>query len=502
LNEEIRFYDLFGGIGGFRAGLEKANNTNRQHLPERRGSRSSSIERRDLPDSQARQERRNGGSSNSGATFKCVGYCDFDKRAVQCYNANFNEHHEPTDVKTIDPNGLPDFDLLCAGFPCQPFSLAGKRKAFDDERGNLFEEIIRIARIKKPEQLLLENVKGLLSAQRGYCFTYILSRLDELGYCVEWQVINSSCWVPQNRERVFIHCFRKGTSTQIFPLRNTIEKLVSENGRTKNQDEHRQDGLSLIYDGLNDRVKKSEVTPTLSSVNCNSVTNRTGFAILEDRRQSKEFRLKQDVNVNAHYGTGGGNVPLVLQSSSEGMRNRIHDADKPSPTLRASTTGGGNAPLVLQAVGDRDNPSFSLKEKANCLNANPMSDRGQVVLSPCLTEAQGGQGSSKEFLSACEQIAKTENPMFNPKDYEVVKDLKGIACARNKVTGETMYLFRLTPKECERLQGFKDDWTNQLPDSPRYKALGNAVTVNVIQAIGEQILAANNALLFNNQINK
>lgn len=100
---------------------------------------------------------------------------------------------------------MPDFDLLCAGFPCQSFSIAGKRRGFEDARGTLFFEIARILKAKQPAFFILENVPGLLSHDEGRTFTTILSTLSELGYDVQWQVLNSKYFgVPQSRKRVYI----------------------------------------------------------------------------------------------------------------------------------------------------------------------------------------------------------------------------------------------------------------------------------------------------------
>lgn len=108
-------------------------------------------------------------------------------------------------ARTINPDELPDFDLICAGFPCQSFSIAGKRGGFNDARGTLFFEIARIAAVKKPKYLLLENVSGLLSHDKGRTFAVILGTLDELGYDVSWQVLNSANFgVAQSRKRVYI----------------------------------------------------------------------------------------------------------------------------------------------------------------------------------------------------------------------------------------------------------------------------------------------------------
>lgn len=161
----IRFFDMFAGIGGFRSGLEAI-----------------------------------GG-------FECVGYCEIDKYAKQAYEAMYDTGGEIyfDDARKIVPEQLPDFDLLVGGFPCQSFSIAGARKGFDDTRGTLFFEIARIAAVKKPKYLFLENVPGLLNHDEGRTFETILRTLDGLGYDVCWQVLNSKNFgVPQSRNRVYI----------------------------------------------------------------------------------------------------------------------------------------------------------------------------------------------------------------------------------------------------------------------------------------------------------
>lgn len=162
----INFLDMFAGIGGFRSGLERL-----------------------------------GG-------FECVGYCEIDKYAKQAYDAMYPTKGEIyfADARTIDPYTLPDIDLICGGFPCQSFSIAGLRRGFqDDTRGTLFFEIARIAAVKRPPFLLLENVPGLLSHDKGRTFATILGALDELGYDVAWQILNSKDFgVPQSRKRVYM----------------------------------------------------------------------------------------------------------------------------------------------------------------------------------------------------------------------------------------------------------------------------------------------------------
>ena len=133
-----------------------------------------------------------------------IGACEIDGYARSVYGKHFPNVTIYNDATTLSPDTLPQFDVFCAGFPCQAFSIAGKRRGFEDTRGSLFFEIARIAKEKKPRYLLLENVKGLLSHDKGETFRTIIRTLDEVGYDAEWQVLNSKYFVPQNRERIFI----------------------------------------------------------------------------------------------------------------------------------------------------------------------------------------------------------------------------------------------------------------------------------------------------------
>lgn len=136
---------------------------------------------------------------------ECIGYSEIDNRAIEIYNKHFPNHKNYGDATKIKPEELPDFDLLVGGFPCQTFSIAGKRKGFDDARGTLFFDIARILSEKRPRYLVLENVKGLLTHNKGKTFQRILEVLAELGYRVEWSLFNSlNFGVPQLRQRVYI----------------------------------------------------------------------------------------------------------------------------------------------------------------------------------------------------------------------------------------------------------------------------------------------------------
>jgi len=193
-----------------------------------------------------------------GIPHKCIGYSEIKKHAIKCFETNHPEIENYGDCSKIDPSNLPDFDLLTGGFPCQPFSEAGKHKGELDTRGTLFADIIRIAGKKNPKYMLLENVKGLTFKNHKATFDKILSELDRINYKVYWKVLNSKeHGTPQSRERVFFVCFRKDIDTGFeFPekeelkifLKDMVEPksedtLVSVAWRNKNRSLHQQKGL-------------------------------------------------------------------------------------------------------------------------------------------------------------------------------------------------------------------------------------------------------------------
>ena len=174
---------MFAGIGGFREGLTRA-----------------------------------GG-------FVCAGHCELDRNAERSYRALFDTKGEwyCEDIRNAEPEQLPEFDLLCGGFPCQSFSVAGHREGFSDPRGTLFFELARLAETRKPAYLLFENVPGLLYHDRGRTFAAILHELEGMGYGLEWQVLNSRNFgVPQSRKRVYlIGYLDERCRGKVFPFTET-----------------------------------------------------------------------------------------------------------------------------------------------------------------------------------------------------------------------------------------------------------------------------------------
>lgn len=160
-----------------------------------------------------------------------MGHCEIDKYAEASYRAIHNVGKEEcfyTDAREIRPEELPEFELICAGFPCQPFSSAGRRAGFGDVRGTLFFEIARLAETKRPKYLVLENVSSLLNHDRGRTYTRILGTLSDLGYGIEWSVLNSANFgVPKSRKRLFIICYLDPRCAgQILPVFGTGAKAL------------------------------------------------------------------------------------------------------------------------------------------------------------------------------------------------------------------------------------------------------------------------------------
>jgi len=210
----MKYFDAFSGIGGFPLGIQSAYESLYNLRPN------------ELADSERPEELHD--TSDKLQQWECVGYSEINKYATTIYQKHFPNHKNYGDITKIIAEDLPDFDLFVGGFPCQAFSIAGKRGGFDDTRGTLFFDCARILKEKRPRNFILENVKGLLSHDGGRTFKTIITTLAELGYCVEWQVLNAKDFgVPQNRERVFIVGHFGGMPRRkVFPIRKTNSKAL------------------------------------------------------------------------------------------------------------------------------------------------------------------------------------------------------------------------------------------------------------------------------------
>jgi len=297
MENDIKFIDLFAGVGGFHYGLEQSNKVRKT------SKRLFTLSKRNYGDvgkhtlqttplncvgqsyktennNNSRKDSTLFGNINKPA-FRCVWSNEWDKYAGQIYKKRFpNTPFYEGDIRKINAKDIPDHDLLVAGFPCQSFSVAGKRKGFNETRGNLFFEIVRIAKEKRPRLLLLENVKGLLSHDKGETFRIILTTLDAIGYNAEWEVINSKNFgVPQNRERVFIIGHLRGKSEpKIFPIGQSQEsntKTSNEINKIKNVNPSKKGQSGNVY-------SINGISPTLNA-NGGGLGAKTGLSKIGER---------------------------------------------------------------------------------------------------------------------------------------------------------------------------------------------------------------------------
>lgn len=181
-----------------------------------------------------------------------VGYSEIDKYACQVFEYHFKGVKNYGDITKIKAETLPDFDCLVGGFPCQAFSVAGRRAGFADTRGTLFFDLARILRAKQPRLFVFENVKGLVNHDGGQTFRTIIATIEELGYDCQWQVLNSKDFgVPQNRERIIIVGHLRGTARpQVFPITGGNADHIKEITRAVPQAQrvYEKEGISPSLD--------------------------------------------------------------------------------------------------------------------------------------------------------------------------------------------------------------------------------------------------------------
>ena len=256
MKEGFRTLDLFAGVGGIRLGFEKAG-------------------------------------------FKTIFANDFDKTCKETYDLNFSEPKLNTeDINKLEIKKLPEFDILLGGFPCQPFSIAGYRQGFEDEkdRGNLFFIIFKILEKRKPVAFLLENVKNLKGHDKGKTFKIIKEALESLGYTIKTAVLNSMEYgnIPQNRERIFIVGFLDKAKAEAFefPSKTPLTKNFREFTSNEAEDKYYYNDKPL-YERIKNDINSEE-------------------AVYQWRRKYVRVNKKGVVpTLTANMGLGGHNVPII-----------------------------------------------------------------------------------------------------------------------------------------------------------------------------------------------
>ncbi|EAH0767863.1 DNA (cytosine-5-)-methyltransferase [Listeria monocytogenes] len=398
----MNFLDLFAGIGGFRLGMERAGH-------------------------------------------KCVGYVEIDKYARKSYQAIHDTEGEWTreDITKVTDDEWRTLrgtiDVICGGFPCQSFSIAGKRRGFEDIRGTLFFDIARATKQIKPRILFLENVKGLLSHNKGQTFATILRTLHELGYDAEWQVCNSkNHGVPQNRERVFIVGHLRGTcGRKIFPFGGNDTAVTQNDIKVMNDPKKVRDQLE--YDSINRFYDVSGIAPTLDTM----------------QGGNREPKIAVLGNINP---------------SKKGMNGEVYSSEGLAPTL---TTNKGEGTKIAIPVLTPDRP-----EKRQ--NGRRFKEDGEEMFTLTAQDKHG--------------VAIIQKPRGYNKGgiHEISPTVSANSWQENNLLQEGGFRIRkLTPRECWRLQGFPDWAFDRAAEvnsnSQLYKQAGNSVTVNVIEVIAKKL---------------
>lgn len=438
----MKFIDICSGIGGFRSALEKHGH-------------------------------------------ECMAFAEIDKFAKQSYKAIYDTENEEEldDITSVTDEHFRLYrgqvDIVTGGFPCQAFSIAGNRRGFEDTRGTIFFHIARAIKEIQPSYVLLENVKGLLSHDKGRTYGTIVQALDELGYFIEWGLFNSKYWgVPQNRERVYILVTRKdvwkepklfnlvkqqtSVDTRLVDILETnVEEsyyLSEEKTRKLTLNEDLSGRLNHYdYRDVDSVHSVNRVSPTLNTMQGRDRQPKVAVPVLTPDRVNKRQngrRFKED------------NDPMFTLTSQDRHGIAIREATKKGYT---------------EAIeGDSVNTSFP----------NSKTRRGRVGKQVAQT-LQAGEVNQGVVI----------NPLKDKTDYgwhfeQAVYDPQGITrtVKANGGSGnipkaiEGLRIRKLTPLECWRLQGFSDEQFYKaknagVSNSQLYKQAGNAVTVNVVDAI-------------------
>lgn len=415
----IRFADLFAGIGGIRLGFEMA-------------------------------------CSNLNVEAHCSFSSEIDLKAKETYEKNFSEIPQG-DITQI--TSFPDFDVLLAGFPCQPFSHAGQHRGLDDTRGTLFFDIARILEQKRPRAFILENVRGLTTNDRGKTFKLILKTLKSLGYGVHWLLLNScSFGVPQNRLRLFI----VGTLGS-----NPNTALTSDTGPADSHVYKARNGAQLFPDETD--------LPIVSHVLQSRVPKKyhcsQEFVEMLSRVVGKDFsrlhgvRLIDYRNGNSIHSWDLGVKGICTKEEQEFMGLLIANRRK------------------KHFGRDQDGKKLTLEQIKTFCDSPHLEKTMEGLLTKGYLKRHGDR-----FDPVCGNMSFEVFKFLDPNSISITltaSDAQRLGVVQKNIPR------KITPRECARLQGFPDSFKAHESDICAYKQFGNSVTVPVVEAVCRDLISEN-----------
>lgn len=432
------------------------------------------------------------------------------------------QHHYPDipnlgDITKIDWSPyVGAADIVVGGSPCQSFSVAGKREGLAGASGLMFE-YIRAVRALRPRWFVWENVPGALTSERGGAYRQLLSEMDALGYGLAWRVLDAQFFgVAQRRERVFLvgslgtmRCAevlfeRESLSWDHQSSREKRKALTEEAARRVGTADHDSGCLNPGETQSRRVYPTSGVYPTLSTREKSGQSQESVFLCQTAHSQSTELGVGEsdvmntlDTTNNTAVAALDFKVKPVAFPYSQGAKARSLGISEISPTLKTD-----HNPVVAFASNQRD--EVRELEVAGALAAQPGIKQQTYI---CRADGQANAMTSVDMAPTLTSHAKKDPPLIYPaedligEDALIQRDMNATLSTHNTqtlITGgrekRSLTVRRLTPRECERLQGFPDDYTDipyrnkeHAPDGPRYRALGNSMAVPVMRWIGERI---------------
>lgn len=449
------------------------------------------------------------------------------------------QHHYPEvpnlgDMTLIHSNPIfneTTIDVLVGGTPCQSFSVAGLRKGMEDSRGNLALEFCRIADKAKPQWIVWENVPGVLSSNGGKDFASLLGALGELGYGFAYRILDAQHFgVPQRRRRIFLIGYLgdwRPAAAVLFESESLCRNIAESRGKRekvaraieRGSIAFRKSSRATTKDGLETWVE-DDVSNTLNCFDVGDVRSTVSVVTQKDvyENHPNDSRVKEmgdtSSTVTSRWGTGGGNTPIVSETSALCFKVRGGVSENsgvqggvPGKSAGKGYLGSEEKAFTIATSPDqwlfedrKTSPVFALAE--NTIGRQPLkggNGDGFTEGGPMYTlNASGVHGVAVDMynMSINEQTSQTISSSASDINH----------------TGGTIQnarVRRLTPVECERLQGFPDNFTNipyrkktESPDGPRYKAMGNSMAVPVMAWIGGRIQEVSDSINEQNNVNK